>query len=82
MIDKLEAIKKRFEEVGQLIVQPDAMSDMKKYAQLNKEYSDLEKIVKKYDAYQHVLDNIKSAKGKDINTRCRLNTRLDINIQV
>ena len=62
MIDKLEAIKKRFEEVGQLIVQPDAMSDMKKYAQLNKEYSDLEKIVRKYDEYQHVLDNIKSAK--------------------
>src|SRR5690242_5444946 len=32
MIEKLEEIKHRFEEVGQLIVQPDAISDMKKYS--------------------------------------------------
>jgi peptide chain release factor 1 len=62
MIDKLEAIKARFEEVGQLMIQPDAMADMKNYTKLNKEYSDLEKIVKKYDEYRNVLDNIKSAK--------------------
>lgn len=62
MIDKLEAIKKRFEEVSQLIVQPDAMADMDKYTKLNKEYRDLEKIVKKYDEYRLVVDNIKSAK--------------------
>lgn len=62
MIDKLEAIKSRFEEVGQLMIQPDAMADMKNYAKLNKEYSDLEKIVKKYDEYRLVLDNMKSAK--------------------
>ena len=51
MIDKLEAIKKRFEEVGQLIIQPDAMTDMAKYTKLNKEYRDLEKVVIKYDEY-------------------------------
>jgi len=62
MIEKLEDIKLRFEEVGQLIVQPDAMSDMKKYSQLSKEYKDLEKIVKKYDEYRIVLDNISGAK--------------------
>lgn len=62
MIDKLEAIKARFEEVGQLMIQPDAMADMKNYTKLNKEYSDLEKIVKKYDEYRQVLNNIKSAK--------------------
>ena len=56
------AIKGRFEEVGQLIVQPDAMSDMKLYTKLNKEYSDLGKIVTAYDAYQNVLDNIASTK--------------------
>jgi peptide chain release factor 1 len=63
MIDKLEAIKHRFEEVGQLIVQPDAMSDMKRYSQLNKEYRDLEKIVIKFDEYVLVKSNLKSAKG-------------------
>jgi len=62
MIDKLEAIKKRFEEVSQLIVQPDAMADMDAYAKLNKEYRDLEKIVKKYDEYSLVIGNIKNAK--------------------
>ncbi|GHE55088.1 MULTISPECIES: peptide chain release factor 1 [Roseivirga] len=62
MIDKLKAIKGRFEEVSQLIVQPDAMADMKAYSKLNKEYKDLEKIVKKFDEYQNVIDNIKSTK--------------------
>ncbi|MFT6866963.1 MAG: peptide chain release factor 1 [Cyclobacteriaceae bacterium] len=63
MISKLVAIKKRFEEVGQLIVQPDAMSDMDKFTKLNKEYRDLEKIVNKFDAYNLVVGNIASAKN-------------------
>lgn len=62
MIDKLQAIKDRFEEVAQLIVQPDFMSDMKAYSKLNKEYKDLEKIVVQFDEYQNVLANIKSTK--------------------
>ncbi|WKN41621.1 peptide chain release factor 1 [Tunicatimonas pelagia] len=62
MIDKLEAIKDRFEEVGQLMIQPDAMADMKNYTKLTKEYGELEKIVKKYEEYRQVLDNIRSAK--------------------
>lgn len=62
MIDKLEAIKARFEEVSQLIVQPDAMADMKNYSKLSKEYKDLEKKVKRYNEYQEVLANLKSAK--------------------
>ncbi|MEO0330947.1 MAG: peptide chain release factor 1 [Bacteroidota bacterium] len=62
MIDKLEAIKDRFEEVGQLMIQPDAMADMKNYTKLTKEYGELEKIVKKYEEYRRVLDDIKGAK--------------------
>lgn len=62
MLEKLGAIKDRFEEVGQLIVQPDAMSDMKAYSKLSKEYKDLEKIVNVYNDYKGVLDNISSAK--------------------
>lgn len=63
MLDKLQAIEERFEEVGQLIVQPDATSDMKKYTKLSKEYKELQKIVDKYHQYQNVLDHIKSAKS-------------------
>lgn len=62
MIDKLEAIKARFEEVAQLIVQPEAMADMRSYSRLNKEYKDLEKIVNKYNDYTRVINNLKSAR--------------------
>lgn len=62
MVEKLEEIKHRFEEVGQLIVQPDAMSDMSHYSKLSKEYKDLEKIVNKYEAYKIVLENIANSK--------------------
>lgn len=62
MIEKLEDIKHRFEEVGQLIVQPDAMSDMKKFSQLNKEYKDLEKIVLVYNQFTEAKSNLQNAK--------------------
>jgi peptide chain release factor 1 len=62
MIDKLEAIKQRFEEVGQLIVQPEAVLDVKKYSKLSKEYKDLEKIVTKYNVYSLLLQNIDNTK--------------------
>lgn len=62
MLDKLEAIKERFEDVSQQLIQPDVMSDMKKYKALNKEYKDLEKIVVEYKKYQNLLSNIENAK--------------------
>ncbi len=62
MLDKLQAIKERFEEVGQLIIQPDAMTDMGKYTKLSKEYKDLEKVVKVFDDYTLVLENLKNTK--------------------
>jgi len=62
MTDKLEEIAHRFEEVGQLIVQPDALADMDKYSKLSKEYKDLEKIVSKYNEYKTVLNNIAGSK--------------------
>lgn len=62
MLDKLEAIKERFEEVSQLLIEPDAMSDLKRFKTLNKEYKDLEKIVVEYKKYQNLLGNIENAK--------------------
>lgn len=62
MLDKLEAIKQRFDEVSEALVSPDVMSDMKKYASLNKEYKELNKIVLKYDEYKNLLGNIESSK--------------------
>lgn len=62
MLDKLQALKEKFIEVGQLIIQPDSMSDMSKYTKLNKEYRELEKVVNLYDEYKLVKENINSTK--------------------
>ncbi len=62
MLDKLEAIHNRFVEVGQLLVEPDAMADMKRFSKLSKEYKDLEKIETQYQAYDSLLSNIESAR--------------------
>ncbi|MGB0525649.1 MAG: PCRF domain-containing protein, partial [Flammeovirgaceae bacterium] len=62
MIDKLERVRERFEEVSQIIVKPETMSDMKYYAQINKEYKELEKIVAEYKKYEDVLSNLNEAK--------------------
>ncbi|MBL7860387.1 MAG: peptide chain release factor 1 [Cyclobacteriaceae bacterium] len=62
MLEKLQEIKDRFEEVGQLLVQPDTVTDRKKFSQLSKEYKDLEKVVVKYNQYQAALEGIKHAK--------------------
>ena len=49
ILDKLEGVKGRFEEVGRLLNEPDVMNDMKKYIQLNKEYKELDPVVKAYN---------------------------------
>jgi len=58
MIDKLEAIKGRFEQVSMSLTNPEVVSDNKKFGQLSKEYRQLEKVVKAYDAYMKLLDSI------------------------
>jgi len=62
MIEKLEELKLRFEEVGQLLMQPETVKDMKKFSQLNKEYKDLEKIVSKYKQFTDATNHLQQAK--------------------
>jgi len=61
MIDKLNAIKDRFNHVSEMIVRPEIISDMKKYIKLNKEYKDLKPIVTKINQYLNLLKNIDEA---------------------
>ena len=63
MLDQLEAIAERFNEVAQQIVQPEAVSDQKRFMKLSKEYKDLEKIVTEYQAYTQLLEEIDNAKA-------------------
>ncbi len=62
MLEKLELIKKRWEEVEAELSTPDVMSDMKRFAQLNREYKGLTKIVDEYRIYRNVMSNIETNK--------------------
>jgi len=62
LLYKLEGVKEHFIEVGKLIVDPDIISDMKRYVKLTKEYKDLEVIVQTYDEYKNTIENITSSK--------------------
>ena len=61
MIDKLNVIKQRFNEVTDLIIQPDIISDQKKYIKINKEYKDLKNIMDKGNIYFSLINNINEA---------------------
>ena len=62
MLDKLRIVKQRYDEVSDLIIQPEIIMDQKRYAQLMKEYKDLGSVVVKGDEYQTLTDNIEEAK--------------------
>src|SRR5450759_4899126 len=62
ILERLEGVKSRFIEVGDLLTQPDILSDMKKYVRLNKEYKDLLPIIQSYERYKLALSNITSTK--------------------
>ncbi|PKP12320.1 MAG: peptide chain release factor 1 [Bacteroidetes bacterium HGW-Bacteroidetes-3] len=63
MLDKLRIIKQRFDEVSDLIIQPDIISDQKRYVKISKEYKDLNAVMKVGDEYRGLLKNIEEAKG-------------------
>jgi len=62
IIDKLEAIKDRYNEIARQMSEPTVMEDMKRYVKLNKDYKELEPVVKAYQSYKNILGNINSAK--------------------
>ncbi len=61
MIDKLNIVKQRFDEVSDLIIQPDIIADQKKYIKLNKEYKDLKALMDERERYIELTDNLKEA---------------------
>ncbi|WP_445955952.1 peptide chain release factor 1 [Yeosuana sp.] len=61
MLEKLQIVKQRFDEIGDLIIQPDVMTDQKRYIALTKEYKDLKILVEKREEYKSLLDNISEA---------------------
>ena len=61
MLERLQIIKQRFDEVSDLIIQPDIISDQKRYIQLNKEYKDLRVLMDKREEFLELTDNITEA---------------------
>ena len=61
MLDRLQIIKQRFDEVSDLIIQPDIISDQKRYIQLNKEYKDLRVLMDKRSEFLELTNNINEA---------------------
>lgn len=62
LLEKFEAIKFRFDEIGQQITDPDVMKDMKRFVKLNQEYKRLEELVIAFSEYKNIVDNIESSK--------------------
>jgi len=58
MLDKLEAIKARFEDLGVALSNPEIVSDNRRFSAMSKEYRSIEKIVQSYEAYKKLLDDI------------------------
>ena len=58
MLDKLEAIKARFDQLGIALTNPEIVSDNKKFTATSREYRSLEKIVQAYNGYRKLLDDI------------------------
>jgi peptide chain release factor 1 len=63
LLEKLDALVIRFDEIGTLIADPAIVSDQKRYVKLNKEYRDLEKIVIARNEYKQTLAGIDEAKS-------------------
>lgn len=61
LLEKLDGLVSRFEEVGTLITDPAVIADMKRFVKLQKEFHDLEKIVEARNEYKRTLDGIEEA---------------------
>lgn len=62
ILERLDGLSLKFEEIGQQLTDPEIIADMKKYVQLNKEYRELEPVVAACKEYKNMVDNLSSAK--------------------
>jgi peptide chain release factor 1 len=62
LIDKLEGLQHKFEEISTLITDPNVITDQKRFVKLNKEYHDLERILSAMEHYKLMLAHFNEAK--------------------
>ena len=61
-LEKLEAIKIKFDNIQEQITDPEVIADMKKYVKLSKEYKEMEPLIEAYKIYKNIVENIESSK--------------------
>ncbi len=62
LLEKLDGVKIRFDEVAELITDPSIINDMKRFVKLNKEFKQLEPVVAAYKKYKDINSNLAVAK--------------------
>ncbi|MGD9994479.1 MAG: peptide chain release factor 1 [Salinivirgaceae bacterium] len=62
ILDRLEGVRLRFEEVAEQITDPAVIADVKRYIKLNKEYKNLEPLMEAYKKFKNILSNISDAR--------------------
>jgi peptide chain release factor 1 len=62
LLEKLEGLQHKFEEISTLITDPAVIGDMKRYVKLNKEYRELERIMQAQQEYKTALTHLAEAK--------------------
>ena len=61
MIERLAIVQQRFDEVSDLIIQPDVIADQKRYIALNREYKDLSALMEKRGQYMDLVERQQEA---------------------
>jgi len=64
VLEKLKLVENRFDELNDLIINPEIISDQKKYIQISKEYKEIKKIIDKGSVYKNLISNKSSEAPK------------------
>src|SRR5512147_2080880 len=62
MLDRLEKVKERYEEITALLSDPNVLANQERYRELSKEHSDLTPLIRAYDRYRKVKDDLAGLK--------------------
>lgn len=62
ILERLEGVKIRFDDIAEQLTDPNVMSDVKRYIKLNKEYKNLEPLMEAFRNFKNILSNIGDAR--------------------
>ena len=69
LVDKILALRDKYESLQKQLADPEVIADMKRYVQLNKDYKELEPIIKAGLEYKKMVDELAEAKDIMINEK-------------